>query len=269
MRRRITRSTSLIAIAAVTAGIALVGAGSASAAATVVYDSDPSPLPGNVASLGYEATSTQEFGAEIGLAGTARKAASLRFVLSTWGCESGSGTTCQTTPGAKFPVDITATVYSVGAGNEVGDELVSTTKTLQIPYRPSASGKCNGGRWYRSGNCFSGKAVRRSISLGGRTTLPDNVIVSIAYNTTHHGYNPIGESAPCFTSDGGCGYDSLNFGLDDTTPTVGTQPSPDDGWWNTTVGAFYCDGGAGGSGTFRLDDNCWTGFQPFLRLTAR
>ena len=105
--------------------------------------------------------------------------------------------------------------------------------------------------------------------LGGTTTLPDNVIVSIDYNTTHHGYDPIGESAPCYTGDGGCGYDSLNLAVDNTTATTGTQPDPDDGWWNTTVAGNYCDGGSGGTGTFRLDDECWTGYQPYLTLKAK
>jgi len=271
---RSTRRRPLVGLIAMAAfaAIALASAGSASAAATVVYDSDSGPLPGNVASLGYEATSTQEFGAEIGLAGSARKAVNLRFLLSSWGCESGGGTTCTKSAGATFPVDITATFYEVGNDGEPGDVVLQKSKTLPIPYRPTANNKkCNGGRWYQSStaSCFNGKAVRKSIPLGGTTVLPDDVIVSLAYNTTHHGYNPIGESAPCYTSDGGCGYDSLNFGVDNTTPTVGTQPNPDDGWWNTTVGGFYCDGGAGGTGTFRLDDDCWTGFQPYLKLTAK
>ena len=98
--------------------------------------------------------------------------------------------------------------------------------------------------------------------------IPDDVIVSLAYNTTHYGYSPIGESAPCYSSSGGCGYDALNVALDGNSPSICSQPRPDDGWLNSTWGGAYCDGGAGGTGTFRLDAGCWTGYQPQLRLKA-
>ncbi|MBI2356983.1 hypothetical protein HYV12_02970 [Candidatus Dojkabacteria bacterium] len=42
------------------------------AASAVVYNSIPDPLPGNVPSLGFEATSTSEFGGQVSLVGTER-----------------------------------------------------------------------------------------------------------------------------------------------------------------------------------------------------
>ena len=43
--------------------------------------------------------------------------------------------------------------------------------------------------------------------------MPDEVIISIAYNTTTFGYAPIGPSV-CSATPQGCGYDSLNVGFD-------------------------------------------------------
>jgi len=86
--------------------------------------------------------------------------------------------------------------------------------------------------------------------------LPDKVIVGVAYNTTHYGYHPVGESAPCYTSSGGCPYDALNVGLSTSTPTVGTDPQPNDAYQNSPISSEYCDSGLGGTNSFRLDAGC-------------
>lgn len=274
---RIERPRTVAAVAALAAlvtAISLVGVSTA-AAATTVYQNEPGVLPGNVPSLGFEASSTSEFGGAISLAGTARKAVALRFGLSTWGCSTGSwnGGDCVRLAGDKFPVTVTARIYSVGPGDSPGSVLAQATKTMDIPYRPSANNrKCTGpdaGKWYKASTatCYNGQLLRKSISFG-KQQLPDDVIVSLAYDTTHYGYSPIGESAPCYGTNGGCGYDSLNVALVPDSPTIGSQPNPDDGWLNSSSGGSYCDGGSGGIGTFRLDAGCWTGYQPMLRLNA-
>ena len=65
----------------------------------------------------------------------------------------------------------------------------------------------------------------------------------------------------------GCPYDSLNVALsqDPTNVTKGSNPNTGKVFWNTSTASAYCDGGAAGSGTFRLDspgtlpaDQCWT-----------
>ena len=159
---------SLVAIAALTAVMSLLAASSASAATSTVYSNVPATLPGNLPSLGFQATGSSEFGGEVSLAGTGRKVKSVRFALSSWGCQSGTWNagTCLTKPAdgpTKFPVAITVTLYEVGPGNEVGDPITSATKTYSVPYRPSANDrKCSGGQWYKgsTGNCFNGKLVR-------------------------------------------------------------------------------------------------------------
>ena len=92
----------------------------------------------------------------------------------------------------------------------------------------------------------------------GNVAVPQQFIYGLAFNTETWGANPIGTDGP---------YDSLNFGLlgdgtNPVTPFVGTDISPNSAYWNTSTAANYGDGGAGGTGTFRLDANNWQGYDP-------
>lgn len=242
--------------------------GVASAGAETIYDNTPDPLPGNLPSLGYEATSTSEFGGQIELAGAARQNPTVSVVMSSWGCESGhwNDGNCSTTPGATFSHPITLNVYAVNPNNSPGSLLATAQQTFNVPYRPSASPTCSGGRWSDGTTCYNGKATTLTFNPLA-VTLPAKVIVALAYNTTHYGSSPIGESSACFSSSAGCGYDSLNVGLD-YPPTVGSTPRPNDAYLNSSSGDQYCDGGIGGTGTFRLDEACWTGYQPAVQVDA-
>ena len=263
------------------AATGIVAAQPAGAAGTVAYDNIPSSIPGNVSSLGYQATSTQEFGDEVNLATSGTPLTSARVLMSSWGCQTGGGATCVTTPGATFSHPITFNVYAVnnpGPNPTVGALLTTKTQTFNIPYRPSADPGCgSGGQWSVGGNCFNGFAVPITFDFTNaalQTPLPAQVIWTVAFNTTTHGYNPIGAAA-CGSN---CPYDSLNVGLNDVAPnpSVGTDTNPDGAFWNTSFAGFYCDNGAGGVGTLRLDTgvapNCtpggdWTGFAPAGELT--
>ena len=77
-----------------------------------VFNSLPAQLPGNVASVGFEATQTDAFGDQIRLAPGKRKLKKVRIVMSSWACEMGSWTAgCETTQGATFNEAITLTLY--------------------------------------------------------------------------------------------------------------------------------------------------------------
>jgi uncharacterized repeat protein (TIGR01451 family) len=246
-------------------GLALLAMAGVAQAATV-YNNIPNPLPGNLSSQAFEAQSASEFGGQVQLAGTERQSAVVKAVMSSWACQAGhwTGTNCATTSGATFNVPITLKVYNVGPGNSVGSLITSQTKTFAIPYRPSRNAVCGDGRWSIDGTlagCFNGFAHQISFDPLG-VTLPNNVIVSLAYNTTHYGASPIGEGASCFGTTPGCPYDSLNVGMAGA-PTVGTQPIPNDAYLNSSWTGAYCSGAAG---TFRLDTGCWTGEQPALRI---
>jgi hypothetical protein len=262
-----------VAVLAATTGLALP---SASAATRVtVYDNVPAPLPGNVPSIGFEATSTSEFGGIVQLGGTARRSPAVTFVMSTWACQRGTvgGGDCSTTRGAVFTHPLTVNVYRVGADNEPGALIGTVTHTFKLPYRPSANySKCfgdNAGKWFSRADqtCYNGKDFTRKVALGS-LDLPDSVIVSIAYNTTHYGSSPMGEATTCFGTTAGCAYDSLNVGTSDVAPRAGAQPQPDDAYQDSSWTGAYCDNGAAGTGTFRLDAGCWTGYQPAFKVTA-
>jgi len=260
-----------VILAALLIGVfSLLPASSSHAASSpVIYNNIPQPLPGNLVSEAFEAQSASEFGGQIAFAGTARKHPTVTVTMSSWGCQTGHwySKDCVTTPGATFSHPITLNVYNVNPDNSPGTKIATVTKTFNIAYRPSANNtKCTGadaGKWFKRGTCFNGKAVNISFNLGN-ITLPDKAIVSVAYNTTHYGYSPIGESASCFTSSGGCGYDSLNVGVT-APPSAGTDPLPNDAYLYSSWSGAYCSGAAG---TFRLDTGCWTGYQPAIKVVA-
>jgi hypothetical protein len=74
---------------------------------------------------------------------------------------------------------------------------------------------------------------------------------------------PYGDSTSCHGSTEGCGYDSQNVGLSQNPDNLNTGSNPYPGyvWWNTTTASDYCDSGAAGSGSFRVDSPstaaCW------------
>jgi hypothetical protein len=255
---------------AMTPAALLLSSGGALAANSTIYNDIPSPTAANYPSEAFEATSTSEFGGQVQFAGTARENPTVTVLMSSWGCESGSWTSaCTTTQGSTFTEPITLNIYSVNPDNSPGGLVATTTKTFNIPYRPSTSPVCGDGRWSSDGTiakCFNGYATPVTFNLTG-TTLPNKAIVSVAYNTSHYGTTPYGETTTCFASSGGCGYDSLNVALTGV-PTTGSQPLPDDTYANSTWGGAYCDNGLSSTGAFRLDSGCWTGYQPMLKVEA-
>lgn len=251
--------------------------GATQAFAQKIYDTVPNPLPGNLPSVAFEATQAEEFGDRVQFAGTSRTLTTVVQGMSSWGCESGHwyDGLCTTTAGATFAHPIKLNIYNVGPANAVGSLIASVTQTFAIPYRPSADNtNCTGantGKWYHaaSATCFNGYANTITFNLIGLgIVVPNQVIYGIEYNTTHYGNPAIGESAPCFSSSGGCGYDSLNVLTTADPPTTGVNPAPSDAYYSSLTAENYCDGGSGGTGTFRLDAGCWAGFKPTVTFNA-
>jgi hypothetical protein len=240
---------------------------SAFAQGNIVYNSVPTTLAGNYVSQPFQAQQVSEFGDRIAFAPGGRNLLTATVTMSSWGCQSGAWFSgdCVSAPGATFAHPITLNIYEVGTGDEPGALIGTVTQTFNIPYRPSANPtNCTGGRWYEpsTGSCFNGYASNITFNLGG-LVVPDEIIFGVVYNTSNYGPSPMGPQA-CGTN---CPYDSLNVALGSTV-TVGTNPAPDDAYFNTITAGWYCDGGAGGTGAFRLDSGCWTGFKPFIRIAA-
>lgn len=232
------------AAAALVATVALGVTGSAFA--EVIYNSIPAPLPGNYASLGYQATSTQEFGQLIQFGAGSRSLTTVTLGMSDWAKHSDYASMSA----AGYNVPLTLNLYGVGAGNTVGSVIATRTIDALIPWRPEASLGCSNGAWMdANGDCFNGMAFTVAFDFSG-VVVPDSIIYGLAYNTQTHGYTPTGVAGP---------VDSLNFGLPAAAATVGSNPLPDTAYANSTWAGFYTDGGAGGLGTFRQDTG-WTGY---------
>jgi hypothetical protein len=284
MTGRIPASLARIA-ATIFAAAAVLGvtAGAASAEPELIYSNFPTPTPPNVVSQPFEASGSGQFGGTVEFAGLARKGPSVFVEMSSWACQSGSWTgspECITTMGAKFEWPVTLNINQVGPGNTVGPLIGSITKTFKMPYRPSQNNKrCTGthaGAYYVGtvGECFHGKLFKIFFTLS-KVTLPAKAILSVAYNTSDFGTEPQRPKSPACEPN--CPYDSLNVGLTEppnelaptpVAPSVGTDPQPADAYHNSAWSGNYCDGGAGGTGTFRLDAGCWTGYQPLFAVKA-
>jgi hypothetical protein len=220
-------------------GALLSGAAAAAVADdSVIFNSTPSPLPGNVASEGPEAYSFAEIGDGIVFpAGTGGTLTTVTVIMSSWACTSGNWYTpgtCVTNPkNAKFAQPITMNIYALDDANpaqpKAGPPLGTVTKTFQIPYRPSADpAHCPGGtHWYNAADqtCYNGIATPITFDFSNQhIAIPANpatpaqaagIVVGISYNTTSAGPSPIGPK-PCTSTVQGCPYDSLNVSTDGT-----------------------------------------------------
>src|SRR5689334_16056204 len=123
---------------AISAAVALLGVGpmaacgAGAAGVEVAENNVPSRLPGNVASLGPEATSSSAFGAEIELAGKARTKPTLTVVMSSWACETGGvyEGTCKTLKKKGFHVPVTVRVYNAAELEE--GPVAEKTKNVKM-----------------------------------------------------------------------------------------------------------------------------------------
>ena len=240
-------------------------AGPARAANVDVYDGIPATLAPNYPSLGYDATSTAEFGDLVELGGTARDLQTITVGFSSWACESGSwNTTCTSAPGATFTHPVTVNVYAEGVSPLSGALLATVTSTITAPYRPSAEPRnctTDPKQWFdaTTSTCVNGVAFTASFDFSALdVTLPDRVIVAIAYNTFTHGAAPLTTGGP---------YDSLNVALASTAPATGVDVDADAVFWNTTFAANYTDGGAAGTGVLRADTG-WTPYSLLVDIVA-
>jgi hypothetical protein len=249
----------------------LTFASTAFADGVVVYNNIPNPLPPSVVSEPYQAVQSSEFGGLIQLAGgqSTYSLASATVVMDNWayGSEWSSdfGTTVgdATVTSAGFYVPLTLNIYSVGAGDTVGSVIDSTTVDAFIPWRPEPNpGACAAGsnNDYQGsdGSCYAGSASTVTFDLTGVTVSSDQIIYGLSLDTEGYGTDPTGIDGP---------YDSLNFGLSTTGPSVGGEPLPDTAYWETSTAGWYTDGGAGGVGTFRQDTG-WTPYSGAIELTA-
>lgn len=237
------------AVAALAAMAAFTGAATA-VTSSPSYDAVPATLPPNVASVGFEATSTAEFGDNVVLGGTNRTLTGVVLTMSDWARHADY----PLLPVSGWTHPITLNIYAAdhsGATPAAGALLGTVTQTFTIPWRPADSAACADSAWQASdGVCYHGIAFNVTFDFSSlNLVLPNEIVFGVAYNTQHYGSAPLGVPGP---------YNSLNVGAPANDPvTVGTDANTDAVFWNTSYAGFYTDGGAGGVGTFRQDTN-WT-----------
>ncbi|KKS59749.1 MAG: hypothetical protein UV26_C0016G0004 [candidate division WWE3 bacterium GW2011_GWF2_42_42] len=226
-------------------------------AATVdVYDALPSVTPDtSYPSQPFQAQQTSEFGDSIQLVGTNRILDSVTVTMVTWARFSEyssdanySGNT------ASWTHPITLNVYSTSLDvNGIPDVLLATTtENITVPWRPVSDPTCidtgygAGFAWRDAGGtCRNGLAFNATFDLSSlNVTLPNDVIVSVAYNTQTYGDTPLGVGGP---------YNSLNVAVPPGQPVSdGTDADTDAVFWNHTAAGFIEDTGWGQYGTVAL-----------------
>ena len=239
-----------------------------------VFNSLPDQLPGNVASVGFEATQTDALGDQIRLAPGKRKLRKVNVVMSSWACESGTWmAACETTPGATFNESITLTLYRANNTdpNLPGAVIGSRTRTFAIPFRPSADPTnctANPTGWYSSEDdaCFNGMAVKIVFEFSG-LKLPNELIYGISYNTSTSGNQPHGVRS-CQSNPEGCPDDSLNVGTGAGLPAIGSDMYPDGVFTDQQTGGD-CTTDATVADELSLDACDWAGFNPLVRFRVK
>jgi hypothetical protein len=227
-------------------------------ASVQVHDAISSPEPYNLPSLGYQATSTDEFGDHIGLAGTERELTSVRVGMSNWAKHSDHPLIVNP---IGFVHELTLNLYGVASGGGLGSLFATKTVNSIIPWRPENNPGDNTKWLAPDGNTYFGYffTVLFDFSADG-ITLPDELIATVAYNTQSYGESPIGVEGP---------YNSLNVALSPSgsQPTIGANVDPDEMFWDTSHALFYTDGGAGGVGILRPDTG-WGDFSLAVEINA-
>jgi hypothetical protein len=248
-------STTVRLVRTAAAAAALCLCTSAFANTTTIYSSMPNPQPSNLPSQPYQAQQTAEFGSLVNFAGSARDLSTVSVLMSSWALKS-----MYAAEGAAngYSVPLTLSLYNVGAGNTVGTLLSSRSQTITAPWRPEADPSCPNGTAWRdaSGACFNGMAFNVDFDFTG-VTVPDSLIFGLSFNTQSWGASPTGVDGPS---------NSLNFGLTQGAPSIGSTLAGT-AYWNTSTAGLYTDGGAGGVGTFRQDTG-WGSYVAAAQFSA-
>jgi hypothetical protein len=211
---------------------------------TTVYNAIPASLPGDVANVGFGATRTSELGDFIHLGGTSRTLGIVSVVMSTQSVyETYRFDSRYTGNASTWTHPITMTIYGNGLSEIYQPQPVIATMTqdVSIPWRPIADPTCPDPTQWKAtnGTCYSGKAFTVTFDMSSlAATLPNNIVVSVAFNSAQHGYNPLGLAGP---------YDNLGVATPASqVPTVGIDDNTDALFWNTLSESTYSTGGAPG-----------------------
>ncbi|MDO8539345.1 MAG: hypothetical protein Q7S40_02810 [Opitutaceae bacterium] len=223
------------------------------------FTTSPAPLPPNMSSLGFHDTGTAEFGDLIRLAGPAHFIESITVTLSSWALHSDF----PALPRAGFAHPVTLNIYAPeysGGRARPGKLLATQTRRFLIPFRPEPDPMAASAlRPWRGpdGSHFPGVAFNIRFDLDElELSLPDEVIVAVAFDTQHHGIAPLAVPGA---------YNSLHVGLSEQPANPGTDVEPDAVFWKSSRAEHYTDAGAAGWGVLRRDTG-WAPYKPAIRV---
>ena len=213
-----------ICVALMSLAVSVASTSMAHASTLTLYNSEPSPLPGNEPSEGYQCCQVRQLGQGVDLtSGGTYANFNVEVLMSNWALES---TYEPVGTSLGYTVPLTLNLFNVGPGNAVGSLIATLTTPQFIPWRPE-SGGCSDPTAYLSsvdGKCYHGLLTPVEFNFG-TLTVPNQLIYGLAFNTQTVGYSPTGVSGP---------YNSLNQGL-----TFGGSPSVGSVF---SLGSLYVDG---------------------------
>lgn len=196
---------------------------------SAVYDATSPTTPYNVSSLGFQATRTSEVADYIHLGEGSRDLDSVTVTMSNWALYAPYASDERySADSSTWTHPVTLNIYSdTLVSGEASDVLASVTQNISIPWRPVADPSCGTAWKADDGNCYNGIAFNATFDMSSlNVTLPDDIIVGVAYNTANYGTNPIGLAGP---------YNSLNVGIPESQSVlVGEDNDTDALFWNTT-----------------------------------
>ena len=171
----------------------------------------------------------------------------------------------------QVPGGITATIYDPTTLTEIAHSTINPN----IPFRPTqvADSTCpnnppaeptadpdsrfkNG-----AGVCVYSKSVPLTFTFAGES-LPQTVVWTVQFDTSHSGYQKIGDLNACNATDQGCGYDSLNVGALSypNAPYAGTDVDED-----IAYRSFYAPNYAPPITPLGPESD-WTGYRPLGQI---
>lgn len=223
-------------------------------ASTIVFDSMPTGGAYSYPSLGFQATSTSEFGVEMTLAGLVpgNYDVTLKALMINWAYAS-PYEVVGTTPGYTVPMTLNLYTNPMTGGVPTTTLASSTTNAL-IGWRPEPDASC-GGTAYKApdGNCYNGSMTTVAFQFLNVSLQTSNIIAGLMFNTQSYGPNPTGVAGA---------YNSLNLAVSGGT-NVGSVTTHDSVYWNTSFAGFLTD--PAGVGQFVRDTGGWaTNVPAFL-----
>ena len=196
----------------------------------VVFQNGPDNLAPSYSSVGLQANGYWGLGKAIGLGGSARKLHSCDVTLVTWArynneanygflnwANTNPSLVVPPSPGISIPGNsggwyhpVTLTIFDYDDAAGTWTCLARKTVQALIPWRPMTLAD---GTTYP----YNGHAFRVEFSFPDGVILPDDVFVSVNFNTSLHGEQPLGSAGP---------YDALNLAQPGVV-SIGTDHYPD------------------------------------------